>query len=168
MLSTSGVVPRLGSQITANSYNFANNVSLEIKRRVTLVNRCYFGLHKHLSSTDLSHATKLTLYNAAAFGMFERKVMRKIWCSKSWRWLPNRTNQELYELFNKDAHLRRVFDAEVGGRDDRVRVEKTRLKRPWLRSLWPTGVRALKVEAPGKKNFKPGRNSIIGLLWPHK
>ena len=51
MLTTSGVVPRMGSQITANSYNFEvvkqfiylgtamntnNDVSLEIKRRVTI------------------------------------------------------------------------------------------------------------------------------------
>ena len=66
MLSTSGVVPRMGSQITANSYNFDvvkefntnNNVSLEIKRRATLANRCYFSLNRQLSSRDLSRATK--------------------------------------------------------------------------------------------------------------
>ena len=50
MLSSSGDMPRMGSQISANSYNFdvvkefiyldtaihTNDVSLEIKRRVTL------------------------------------------------------------------------------------------------------------------------------------
>ena len=55
MLSTSGVVPCMGSQITANSYNFDvvkefiylgtafntnNDISLEIKRGVTLANKC--------------------------------------------------------------------------------------------------------------------------------
>ena len=61
LLSTSGVVPRVVSQIMANSYHFDvvmefvylgtaintnNDVSLEIKRRVTLANRCYFGLNR--------------------------------------------------------------------------------------------------------------------------
>ena len=68
MLSTSGVVPLMRSQITANSYNFDvvkefiyldsaintnNDVSLEI-----------FGLNRQLSSRELSRATKLTLYKA--------------------------------------------------------------------------------------------------------
>ena len=61
-------VPRMGSQITANSYNFvvvneliylgtaintSNDVSLEIK-----------SLNRQLSSRDLSRATILTLYKA--------------------------------------------------------------------------------------------------------
>ena len=113
MLSTSGVVPRMWSQITANSYNFDvvkefiylgtaintnNDVNLEIKRRVTLANRCYLALNRQLSSRDLSNATKLTLYkalilpvllygaeartlsstDAAALAVFERNVLRKI------------------------------------------------------------------------------------------
>ena len=64
MPSTSGDVPRMGSQITANSCNYDvvkeyiylgfaintnNDVSQEIKRRVTLTNRCYFGLYRQLS-----------------------------------------------------------------------------------------------------------------------
>ena len=72
MLSTSGVVPRMGPQITANNYNFDvvkefiylgtaintnNDVSLEIKRRVTLANRCYFDTNRQLCSRDLSRAT---------------------------------------------------------------------------------------------------------------
>ena len=63
----------MDSQITANSYSFDvvkefiylgtaintnNDVSLEIKRRVTLANRCYFGLNRQLS------ATKVKLYKA--------------------------------------------------------------------------------------------------------
>ena len=79
MLTTSGVVPRVRFQITVNSYNFDvvkefiylgtaintnNDVSLEIKRRVTLTYRCYFGLNRQLSTRDLSRATKLTLYKA--------------------------------------------------------------------------------------------------------
>ena len=56
VLSTSGNVPRIGSQVTANIYNFDlvkeflylgttittnNDASPEIKRRVSLANRCY-------------------------------------------------------------------------------------------------------------------------------
>ena len=69
MLSTSGNVPRMGSQIMATSYNFDvvkefvylgtaintnNDVSLENKHRVTLANRCFFGLNRQLSSRPLS------------------------------------------------------------------------------------------------------------------
>ena len=78
MLTTSGVVPRMGSQITTYSYNLDvvkefiylgttininNDVWLEIKHS-TVANRCYFGLNRQLSSRDLSRATKLTLYKA--------------------------------------------------------------------------------------------------------
>ena len=79
MLTTSGVLPRMGSQITANSCTFDvvkefiylgtaintnNDVSLEIKWRVTLAKRCYFSLNKQLSGRDLSRAAKLILYKA--------------------------------------------------------------------------------------------------------
>ena len=79
MLSTSGIVASMGSQIPAKSYNFDvvkefiylgtaistnNDVSLVVKRRVTLANRCYFGLNRQLSSRKLSRATNLTLYKA--------------------------------------------------------------------------------------------------------
>ena len=122
MLSTSGFLPRTGSQLTANSYNFAintnNDVSLEIKRRVTLANRCHFGLNMRLSSRVLTRATKLTLYkalilpvllycaqawalsstDAAALGVFERTVLRKIFgpvrAGDDYR---IRTNRKLYE-----------------------------------------------------------------------
>ena len=121
MLPTSGVVPCKGSQITANSYNFDvvkdficlgtdintnNDVSLEIKRRVTHGNSCYFGLNRQLSSKDLSHATKLTLYKAlilsvllygaekwtlsntdsAALGVSQEKsAAQDFWSTKSWQ-----------------------------------------------------------------------------------
>ena len=42
----------LGTAINTN-----NDVSLEIKRRITLANRCYFGLNKQWSSRDLCRAT---------------------------------------------------------------------------------------------------------------
>ena len=61
MLATSGVLLRMGSQITAQGYNVDvvmqficlgtaintnNDVSVEINRRVTLANRCYFRLNR--------------------------------------------------------------------------------------------------------------------------
>ena len=47
----------LGSAVTTK-----NDVSLEIKRRITLANRCYYGLNGQLSNRDLSRTTKLILY----------------------------------------------------------------------------------------------------------
>ena len=84
----------LGSAVTRK-----NDVSLEIKRRITLANRCYYGLNGQLINRDLSRTTKLILYktlilpvllygaeawtllstdDAAALRVFERKVLRKI------------------------------------------------------------------------------------------
>ena len=44
----------LGSSI----YTY-NDISLEIRRRITLANRCYFGLRKQLSKKALSWRTKI-------------------------------------------------------------------------------------------------------------
>ena len=44
------------------SINTDNDVSLEIRRRITLANRCYFGLRKQLSKKALSWRTKICLY----------------------------------------------------------------------------------------------------------
>ena len=70
MLTTSGVTCHVcGLRLQLYIYlgtaiNTNNDVSLEAKRRVTLANRCYFGLNRQLSSRDLSRATALTLYKA--------------------------------------------------------------------------------------------------------
>ena len=105
------------------------NVSLEIKRIVTLANRCYFGLNRQLSSRDLSRATKLTLYkavtlpvllygaeawmlsstDAAAMGVFERKVLRKIFGPVSVGDDHRiRINRELNKLFNDMDVAKRI------------------------------------------------------------
>ncbi|XP_060665548.1 uncharacterized protein LOC132797786 [Drosophila nasuta] len=83
MLSTSREARRLDSQVVADNYMFEvvkeftylgtaintkNDVSLEIKRRITLANRCYFGLK----------AWVVSMTDAAALGVFERKILRKI------------------------------------------------------------------------------------------
>ena len=67
----------IGSQITADNYTFdivkefiylgsvvntKEDVSLEIKRRITLANRCYYGFNRQMSIRDLSLTTKLICY----------------------------------------------------------------------------------------------------------
>ena len=68
MFSTSRDVRRIDSRITANNYTFdtvkefiylgsavttKNDVRLDIKRRITLADRCYYGLNGQLSNRDL-------------------------------------------------------------------------------------------------------------------
>ncbi|XP_054089770.1 LINE-1 retrotransposable element ORF2 protein isoform X1 [Zeugodacus cucurbitae] len=70
---------RLGSHVTVDSHNFevvdnfvylgtsinnTKNVSLEIQRRITLANRCYFGLSRQLNSKVLYRRTKIKLYKS--------------------------------------------------------------------------------------------------------
>ena len=174
MLSTCRESQRHGTTISLGGYTFErvkefvylgsavnskNNVSLEIKRRITLANRCYYGLSRQLSSRALSRRTKTTLYktlilpvllygaeawvvtqsDAAALGVFERKVLRKIFgplrVGDDYR---IRMNHELYELYDdidvvqrisqqqlrwlghvvrmdENAPARKVFDARVEG-----------------------------------------------------
>ena len=143
MLSTSRNVRRLDSQITTDNYTFDavkefvclgstvttnndiiitnNDVILEIKRRLTLANRCSNGLSGQLNNRDLFRTTKLILCktsilplllygaetctllntNAAVLTVFERKVLRKIFgqvrVGDDFRL---RNNSELYELLN--------------------------------------------------------------------
>ena len=76
MMPTSRDKRRIGSQITVNNYVFnivkefvylssavttKNDVSLQIKRRIPLANRCYYGLNGQLSNRELSRMTKLIL-----------------------------------------------------------------------------------------------------------
>ena len=78
MFATSRELRRIDSRITADNYTFStvkeliylssavtikNDVSLEIKRRITFGNRCCYGLNRQLSSTDLSRTTKLTRHS---------------------------------------------------------------------------------------------------------
>jgi hypothetical protein len=83
----------LGSLMTP-----ANDVSLEVQRRIQTANRCFFGLRKHLRSSHLSRQTKFTIHKTLIrpvllYGsetwvltkreenqslVFERKVLRTI------------------------------------------------------------------------------------------
>ena len=49
----------IGSSINTN-----NDISSEIRRRITLANRCYFGLRKQLSKRAISWRTKICLYKS--------------------------------------------------------------------------------------------------------
>ena len=82
-----------------SSINTDNNISLEIRRRIIFANRCYSGLRKQLSKRVLSWRTKLCLYKSLilsvllygaeiwtitssdehALGVFDRKILRKIY-----------------------------------------------------------------------------------------
>ena len=110
----------LGSAVNKN-----NDISLEIKRRIVAANRCYYGLSKQFRNKALSRRTKITLYNTliipvliygaeawvlakadeALLGVFERKILRKIYgpicVNGEYR---RRMNQELYELY-PDMHI---------------------------------------------------------------
>ena len=67
-----------------------NDVSLEFKRKITLGNRCYYGLKSQLTKLILYKTLILSVLlcstevwtplstNAAALRVFERKVLRKI------------------------------------------------------------------------------------------
>jgi hypothetical protein len=83
----------LGSLMTP-----ANEVSLEVQRRIQTANRCFFGLRKHLQSSHLSRQIKFTIHKTLirpflSYGsgtwmltkreknqllVFERKVLRTI------------------------------------------------------------------------------------------
>ncbi|XP_051858122.1 uncharacterized protein LOC127565084 [Drosophila albomicans] len=155
MVCSSRESRRLDSQLTAENYSFGsvkefiylgtaitstNDVSLEIRRRITLANRCYFGLSRQFNSRALSRRTKTTLYktlilpvllygaecwtvtlsDAAALGVFERKILRKIFgpiCVDDVYRI--RYNHELYELYG---------DVDVASR-----VKSQRLR--WLATL---------------------------------
>ncbi|XP_051859298.1 uncharacterized protein LOC127565328 [Drosophila albomicans] len=198
MVCSSRESRRLDSQLTAENYSFGsvkefiylgtaitstNDVSLEIKRRITLANRCYFGLSRQFNSRALSRRTKTTLYktlilpvllygaecwtvtqsDAAALGVFERKILRKIFgpiCVDDVYRI--RYNHELYELYgdvdvasrvksqrlrwlghvarmDEDAPARKVFDAMIVGTRRRGRP-RTRWQDQVMDTLSTLGV----------------------------
>lgn len=109
--------------------NPTNNINVEIRRRIMLANRCFYGLKKQLSSKLLSWNTKSQLYKTLilpvllygaetwtltresedAIGVFERKILRQIFgpvnVGGEWR---RRYNHELYKLYRDTDIVRRV------------------------------------------------------------
>ena len=111
----------------ASSINTDNDISLEIRRRITLANRCYFGLRKQLKShswrTQIcfykSLILQVLLYGAEtgtltsseeqALGVCEIKILRKIhepFCDiAEWhiRW-----NRKLYDIYDDIDVVKRI------------------------------------------------------------
>ena len=90
-----GISTRLDQRVNVGNHNFEvvdefiylgsaenknNNVSLEIKRRIVLANRCYFGLSKRFRDKALSRATKIQLYQTltTCFAIWRRKQMKQL------------------------------------------------------------------------------------------
>lgn len=114
----------LGSQINEN-----NVTSAEVKRRIYLANRAYFGLKKLLTSSIVTKKTKVLIYKtlikpALAYasetwtmtksdeellGCFERKILRHIYRGVQengmWR---RRYNFELYSLYEEPDIARSI------------------------------------------------------------
>ncbi|XP_020806218.1 uncharacterized protein LOC110182509 [Drosophila serrata] len=212
MVCSSRESRRLDSQLSAGSHSFefvkefiylgsaisgTNDVSLEIKRRITLANRCYFGLSRHFNSRALSRPTKITLYrtlilpvllygaecwtvvqsDAAALGVFERKILRKIFgpicVGDAYR---IRWNHELYELYGdvdivsrvkiqrlrwlghiarmeEDAPARKVFDAVIVGKRRRGRP-RIRWQDQVMEALSTSGVTNWRARAQDREAWR--------------
>jgi hypothetical protein len=104
----------LGTLITSD-----NNISAEINNRITLANKSYFGLVNILKAKDINRKYEVIIYKTliksvlmygaeawvlseadeACLGVFERKILRRIYgplCEgASWR---SRYNEQLYRL----------------------------------------------------------------------
>lgn len=114
----------LGSQINKN-----NVTSAEVKRRIYLANRAYFGLKKLLTSSIVTKKTKILIYKTLIkpvrtyasetwtmtksdeelLGCFERKILRHIYRgvqeNGTWR---RRYNFELYSLYEEPDIARSI------------------------------------------------------------
>ena len=96
-----------------SSINTDNDISLEIRRRITLANRCYFGLRKQLSKKALSWRTKICLYKSLMLPLLlygaatwtltssDEQAIEEI----EWR---IRWNQELYDIYDDIDVLKRL------------------------------------------------------------
>jgi hypothetical protein len=107
----------LGTLITSD-----NNISAEINNRITLASKSYFGLVNILRAKDTNRKYKVIIYKTlikpvlmygaeawvlskvdeARLGVFERKILRRIYgplCEgATWR---SRHNEELYRLYDE-------------------------------------------------------------------
>ncbi|XP_038116615.1 uncharacterized protein LOC119768902 [Culex quinquefasciatus] len=114
----------LGTLVTCD-----NDVSCEVKRRISAANRAFYGLRSQLRSRSLRTPTKITLYRTLilpvalygheswtlkeadqrALGVFERRILRTIFGGKQvgdrWR---RRMNFELYQDY-KHADIVKVI-----------------------------------------------------------
>jgi hypothetical protein len=99
-----------------------DNISAEIKNRITLANRSYFGMANMLKAKNINRTHKVIIYKTLIkpvlmygvetwvlskadklhLGVFERKILRRIYgpiCEEAtWR---SRYNEQLYHLYDE-------------------------------------------------------------------
>ncbi|XP_073814500.1 uncharacterized protein [Musca autumnalis] len=171
MVSTRNMSINTAPSVNVGTYNFevvkdfvylgtaintTNNISCEIRRRIVLANRCYFGLSKQFRNKATSRQTKITLYKTlilpvlmygseawvlaqadkAVLCVFERKILRKIYgpicVDGEYR---RRMNIELYQLYN-DINI-----------VERIEIQRLR---------WLGHVIRMSDDEPAKKAYKYG------------
>jgi hypothetical protein len=130
----------LGSLVTDK-----NDISVEMKNRIGLRNKCYYGLRKHLGFRSISLRTKCLIYKTLTrpvvtygaerwvltkkdelqLAVFERKALRKIFGlirdTDQWR---RRYNKELCQLYAEPETVKWIRSARLrwAGRIVRMRV----------------------------------------------
>lgn len=92
--------------------NSENNIQDEIKRRILLANRCYYELHKHLKSQNLSRSTKTLIY---------KKLVRPVLTYGSENWVLKKTDELTLQCFEKKV-LRKIYGAVLDGETWRRRT----------------------------------------------
>ena len=146
----------LGSQVNSD-----NNIGDEIRRRVTLGNRCYYSLKKLFRSKTLHRSLKCELYRSlvrpvVAYGseswcmtqrdeqvlkVFERKILRSIFGAINdgniWR---RRFNYELYELYDETDIVRTIKISRLRWLGHVQRMDEDRIPRKLL-NTHPDGKR---------------------------
>lgn len=146
----------LGSEI-----NNRNDVTAEIRKRITAANRCFYGLRKFLRSNVIKRKTKLLLFKGLIrsvltyacetwtlthadeemLSIFERKILRCIFggINKNGQWL-RRSNLELYRSYNEPDIIRFIKVQKIKWAGHLVRMEEDRIVKKTFDAR-PTGTR---------------------------
>jgi hypothetical protein len=112
-----------------------NDISVEIKNRIRLGNKCCYGLRKHLGPQSISLGTKCVIYKTlirpvVTYGaecwvltkkdelqlaVFERKALRKIFgpIRDTDQWWRSRYNKELYQLYAEPEIVKWIRSARL-------------------------------------------------------
>lgn len=81
--------------------NTQNDITMEIKRRVLLANRCFLGLITQLRSCNISRQTKCKLY---------KTLIRSVLTYGSETWILTKSSEELLDSFERKV-LRKICSA---------------------------------------------------------
>ncbi|CAG9829236.1 unnamed protein product [Diabrotica balteata] len=76
-----------------------NVMTEEIKQRIILANKCYFGLSRHMRSRNLSQKTKITIY---------KTLIQPVLIYGSETWTISKADENLLLIFERRS-LRRIF-----------------------------------------------------------